>query len=169
MTNGWIPDPIRVIRSGVAGLSTIVFVCVHNAGRSQMAEAFFNAFCHPECAHAISAGSDPAHAIHPNVLIAMREKEYDLAARQPQRLTEEMLRGVQSVVTMGCGDDPAVQGVRREDWQIADPAEAPLEEVRRIRDEIERKVWKLVVKQGWVRLQPRALKVRPLRAPPLLR
>jgi hypothetical protein len=62
---------------------------------------------------------------------------------------------------MGCGDDPAVQGVRREEWQIADPNGASLDEVRRIRDEIERKVWKLVVRHGWVRLQPRALKARP--------
>jgi arsenate reductase len=133
----------------------VAFVCVHNAGRSQMAEAFFNVMAHPAYACAISAGTDPAAAIHPDVIEAMRERKIDLAAATTRRLTREVLDGVQWVITMGCGDDPATAGVRRDEWQIADPADRPLDEVRKIRDEIEKRVWKLIVREGWVRLQPR--------------
>jgi arsenate reductase len=139
------------------GVVTIAFVCTHNAGRSQMAAAFFNAMVHPSCARAISAGTEPATAIHPVVIEAMAERKIDLATATPRRLTREILDGTQWVITMGCGDDPATTGLRRDEWQIADPAQRPLDEVRQIRDEIERKVWKLIVREGWVRLQPRGL------------
>ena len=125
-----------------------------------MAEAFFNAYCHPECARAISAGTAPADEIDPNVLVAMREIQFDLASQRPKRLTADLVQEVQSVITMGCGDDPAVHGVRREEWPIDDPHGASLDDVRRIRDDLKRRVWKLVVREGWVRLQPRALMTR---------
>jgi arsenate reductase len=135
----------------------IVFVCVHNAGRSQMAAAFFNAMAHPSCARALSAGTQPAAQVHPNVVAVMAERQIDLTEAKPQRLTAELLEGVRWVITMGCGDDPAIQGVRRDEWSFADPAGKVLEDVRIIADEIEECVWKLIVREGWVRLQPRGV------------
>jgi arsenate reductase len=127
-----------------------------------MAEALFNAYCHPDCAHAISAGSEPAEQIDPQVVAAMRELDIDVSAQRPKRLSQEMVREVQWVITMGCGDDPALSGVRVEDWPLDDPHGVSLDEVRRIRDQIADRVWRLVVKQGWVRLSPRALNSRSL-------
>jgi arsenate reductase len=138
-------------------VTTIVFVCVKNAGRSQMAEAFFNAMAHPSLARAISAGTQPAAAVHANVVAVMAERHLDLSAATPRRLTSDILDGTQWVITMGCGDDAAVHGVRRDDWTIADPADQPIEAVRAIAQDIENRVWKLIVREGWVRLQPRGL------------
>ena len=120
-----------------------------------MAAAFFNVMAHPDCARAISAGTRPAERVHAEVVTVMHESRIDLSAAIPRQLTGELLDGVQWVITMGCGDDPATQGVRRDEWSIADPAGRPLDEVRAIRDDIEKRVWKLIVREGWVRLQPR--------------
>ena len=138
-------------------MTTIVFVCVHNAGRSQMAAAFFNAMAHPSLARAVSAGTQPAAAVHANVVAVMAERRIDLSAATPRALTQDLLDGGQRIITMGCGDDATIQGVRRDDWLIADPADQPLEAVRAIADDIEKHVWRLIVREGWVRLQPRGL------------
>jgi protein-tyrosine-phosphatase len=120
-----------------------------------MAAAFFNAMAHPAHARAISAGTQPAAQVHANVIAVMFERSLDLSAARPQTLTPDLLDGVQWVITMGCDDDPSVQGVRRDEWRVADPVDQPLDAVRVIADQIERHVWKLIVREGWVRLQPR--------------
>jgi arsenate reductase len=126
-------------------VTTIVFACVHNAGRSQMAAAFFNARADPAQARAISAGTNPGPRVHPEVAEAMREVGIDLAAAVPQRLTTDLARGAAMLVTMGCGDEcPVVPGAQRDDWPLDDPKGQPLAEVRRIRDEIRRRVDALV-------------------------
>ena len=122
-------------------LTTILFACVHNAGRSQMAAGFFNAVADPAKARAISAGTRPADRVNPVVVDAMREVGIDLSAERPQRLTPELAREAQWLITMGCGDEcPIVPGVNRDDWPLDDPAGQPLERVRMIRDEIQSRV-----------------------------
>jgi arsenate reductase len=124
----------------------IVFACLHNAGRSQMAAAFFNALADPSKARAYSAGTQPAASVHPEVASVMREVGIDLASATPQRLTSELLAGADLLVTMGCGEEcPFVPGVRVEDWQLADPKGQPLERVREIRDDIRRRVQQLIL------------------------
>ena len=119
----------------------IVFACVHNAGRSQMAAEFFNSLADPQCAHATSAGTSPVDCVHPEVVSVMREVGVDLSSRRPQRLTEDLARGADLLITMGCGDTcPYVPGKRYEDWELEDPAGQGLDAVRPIRDEIERRV-----------------------------
>jgi len=124
----------------------IVFACLHNAGRSQMAAAFFNALADPSKARAYSAGTQPAARVHPEVASVMREVGIDLASATPQRLTSELLAGADLLVTMGCGEEcPFVPGVRVEDWQLQDPKGQPLERVREIRDDIRRRVEQLIL------------------------
>jgi protein-tyrosine-phosphatase len=119
----------------------VIFACVHNAGRSQMAAAFFNELADPGYAQAISAGTDPGLRIHPEVLTVMQEVGIDLSHAKPQRLTEELAREAQLLITMGCGDNcPYVPGLRRDDWQLTDPKGRPLDEVRAIRDDIRNRV-----------------------------
>lgn len=119
----------------------VIFACVHNAGRSQMAAAFFNAAADPAVARAVSAGTNPGPWVHPEVVVAMREVGLDLSAAAPQRLTEDLAARAAVLVTMGCGDEcPVVPGVARHDWPLADPKGQPLAEVRRIRDEIRSRV-----------------------------
>lgn len=126
-------------------MKTVLFACVHNAGRSQIAAAFFNVLAHPARARAISAGTDPAAGVHSEVVDAMREIGIDLAGAKPRRLTEELARGVHVLVTMGCGEQcPVVPGARREDWPLADPKGLPIDRVREIRDEIRSRVEQLV-------------------------
>jgi arsenate reductase (thioredoxin) len=126
-------------------MKTIVFACVHNAGRSQMAAAFFNALVDPAKARALSAGTAPGERVHPEVVEVMREAGIDLASATPQRLTPELAAGAQMLVTMGCGDEcPHIPGVIRDDWPLADPKGKPLPEVRAIRDDIRRRVAMLV-------------------------
>jgi arsenate reductase (thioredoxin) len=118
-------------------MKTVLFACVHNAGRSQMAAAFFNALADPKVARAISAGTKPAASVHPTVVGAMREAGIDLKASRPQRLTPELASGAQMLVTMGCGEEcPFVPGLKVIDWQIPDPKDEPLPRVREIRDEV---------------------------------
>lgn len=124
---------------------TVLFACVHNAGRSQMAAALFNRLADPSRARAVSAGTQPAARVHPEAVTAMREVGIDLANAQPRKLTPELASGVRVLVTMGCGEEcPFVPGARIEDWPIQDPKGQPIDEVRGIRDEIDRRVRALV-------------------------
>jgi arsenate reductase (thioredoxin) len=123
----------------------VIFACVHNAGRSQMAAAFFNQLADRSKAQAISAGTDPGPRVHPEVLAAMQEIGIDLSRARPQKLTEELARDAQLLITMGCGDQcPYVPGLRRDDWPLRDPKNQPIEEVRIIRDEIRSRVLRLL-------------------------
>lgn len=119
----------------------VIFACVHNAGRSQMAAAFFNHLADPAEAVAVSAGTEPALHVHPEVLAVMQEVGIDLSDAKPQKLTEELAREAQLLVTMGCGDQcPYVPGLRRDDWPLRDPKGLPAKEVRQIRDDIRQRV-----------------------------
>jgi arsenate reductase (thioredoxin) len=127
----------------------VIFACVHNAGRSQMAAAFFNQLADRSKAEAISAGTDPGLRVHPEVLAVMQEIGIDLTGAKPQKLTEELAREAQLLITMGCGDNcPYVPGLRRDDWPLRDPKGQPIEEVRIIRDDIRERVQTLLKKQG---------------------
>ena len=126
-------------------MKTVIFACVHNAGRSQMAAAFFNAIADPDKARAVSAGTNPGERVHPEVVLVMRELWLDLSNAQPQKLTPELEQDAQLLVTMGCGDEcPYVPGLRRDDWPLEDPKGKPLERVLGIRDEILARVKTLV-------------------------
>jgi len=136
-------------------VNTVIFACVHNAGRSQMAAAFFDQLANPSLARAFSAGTRPAERVHPEVITAMREVGIDLSEARPSLLTPERTREAQWLITLGCGDEcPVVAGVRREDWPLPDPKGRPLDEVRAIRAEIRGRVWKLIAQQGWWKLRP---------------
>ena len=131
-------------------MNTVIFACVHNAGRSQMAAAFFNEMANPSIARGISAGTHPAEHIHPEVLEVMRESGIDLSAAKPQRLTEELAAGAQMLITMGCGDEcPVVPGLRRDDWPLSDPKGQPIDRIREIRDDIRARVAELLAREGW--------------------
>jgi arsenate reductase len=133
-------------------VKTVIFACVHNAGRSQMAAAFFNELADPERARAISAGTRPAERVHPEVVDVMRESGIDLATAKPQLLTQELAAGAELLITMGCGDEcPVVPGVRRDDWPLADPKGQDPDRVREIRDEIRGRVTALLSGEGWQR------------------
>ena len=130
---------------------TVVFACVHNAGRSQMAAAFFNALADPRKARAVSAGTDPGPQVHPEVVVAMREVGMDLHAAVPRLLTPELAKGATWLITMGCGDAcPVVPGVRRDDWPLDDPKGQPLERVRQIRDDIRQRVEAFLVEHDFM-------------------
>ena len=130
----------------------VVFACVHNAGRSQMAEAFFNQLADPAKAYAISAGTRPTSRVHPEVVEAMREAGIDLSDAQPRELTDVLAATADYLVTMGCGEEcPVVPGVIRADWALDDPKGQPLARVREIRDDIRRKVSELIAAEGWAR------------------
>ena len=131
-------------------MKTVIFACVHNAGRSQMAAAFFNALADPSKARALSAGTEPASGVHPEVIGAMQEHGLDLSSNAPQRLTDEMAQTADLLVTMGCGDAcPHVPGLRRDEWPLADPKSQPPDRVREIRNEIRARVLALLAKEGW--------------------
>ena len=121
----------------------VLFICTHNAGRSQMAQAFFERHA-PEDVRAESAGSDPAQQLWPSVVEVMREVGIDLAGRRPRKLTIEMQRRADWAVTMGCGDVCPYVPTTVEAWDIPDPAGRPIEEVREIRDIVEEHVQRLV-------------------------
>jgi arsenate reductase len=127
----------------------VVFACVHNAGRSQMAAAFFNQLADRVKAEAISAGTEPGLRVHPEVLAVMQEIGIDLSHAKPQKLTEDLARDAQLLITMGCGDKcPYVPGLRRDDWPLRDPKGEPMDEVRMIRDEIRARVKALMAREG---------------------
>lgn len=122
----------------------ILFACVHNAGRSQMAAAFFNHIAPPEL-RAFSAGTQPASSVHPEVITVMREVGLDLSSVKPQKLTESLAEEAGLLVTMGCGEAcPYVPGLRRIDWPLPDPKGSSLAAVRTIREEIRQRVTALV-------------------------
>ncbi|MGC4080611.1 MAG: arsenate reductase ArsC [Vicinamibacterales bacterium] len=133
-------------------MTTVLFACVHNAGRSQMAAAWFNLLADPMKAHAISAGTAPGPRVHPEVVAAMSEVGINLSAAPTSTLTTELAQRAQMLITMGCGDQcPVVPGVMRDDWPLEDPKGKPLEAVRAIRDEIRERVRRLVESHGWAR------------------
>jgi arsenate reductase (thioredoxin) len=124
----------------------VLFVCVHNAGRSQMAAAFLERHGAGRIT-VLSAGSEPADGLNPAVVEAMREVGIDLRGRQPRRLSDDDVRQADVVVTMGCGDAcPVYPGKRYEDWDLADPSGKPVDEVRPIRDEVEQRVRQLITR-----------------------
>jgi arsenate reductase (thioredoxin) len=127
----------------VRPLRYVLFVCNHNAGRSQMAQAFFERYA-PEDVRAESAGTEPASEIWPVVVDVMREAGFDLAGRKPKRLTLEMQLHADWAITMGCGDACPYVPTMVEAWDIPDPAGKPLEDVRAIRDGIEAHVRELI-------------------------
>lgn len=130
-------------------MRTILFVCVHNSGRSQMAEAYYNHYAQGR-ARALSAGTQPADAVNPTVVSVMLEDGLDISENRPKLLTDEILDGADRVVSMGCG----VQGVcpassvETEEWEIEDPKDKSAEEVRRIRDHIRGNVLEMLAKDG---------------------
>jgi len=128
---------------------SVIFACVHNAGRSQMAAAFFNQLADPGKARALSAGTEPGERVHPEVQTVMQEIGIDLSNAKPQKLTEELARDARFLITMGCGDKcPYVPGLRRDDWPLTDPKGLPIEAVRTIRDEVQRRVQELLTREG---------------------
>lgn len=133
-------------------MTTVLFACVHNAGRSQMAAAWFNALADPARARAISAGTDPGSRVHPEVMTVMDEMGLDLSGAPTTKLTPELVADVSMLITMGCGDQcPIVPGVERDEWPLPDPKGQPLERVRAIRDQVRDRVQALLEQQGWAR------------------
>lgn len=130
-------------------MKKVIFACTHSAGRSQMAAAFFNALADPQKARAVAAGTEPAERVHPEVAAAMGEAGFDLSGARPQKLTAELAADASLMVTMGCGENcPYVPGLRVEDWALEDPKGKPVEEVRRIRDQIRARVTELIEREG---------------------
>ena len=127
-------------------MTYVLFVCNHNAGRSQMAQAFFERHA-PADAIAESAGTDPAAQVWPEVVEAMREVGIDIAGRTPKRLTVEMQQRADLAVTMGCGDACPYVPTTVVDWALPDPAGQPIEVVREVRDTIESRVKALIAKE----------------------
>ncbi len=129
----------------------VLFVCVHNAGRSQMAAAFFNRLANDK-AEGISAGTQPAEKVNPVVVEAMRETGIDISGAKPQMLTMELVEKAEKMITMGCGADAGglcpAGFLETEDWALDDPHGQPLEEVRKVRDEAKRRVVKLLTEMG---------------------
>ena len=125
----------------------VLFVCVQNAGRSQIAAALFNHYAQGR-AWADSAGTRPAARVHPEVVEVMQESGIDLATSKPRLLTREIAAGATRVVTMGCGDECPVLNAPIEDWDLPDPAGQPMEAVRAIRDDIDRRVLQLFLELG---------------------
>jgi protein-tyrosine-phosphatase len=128
-------------------IKTVLFVCVHNSGRSQMAEAFFNKLAEVK-AQALSAGTQPASEVNPVVVEAMREAGINISSNKPKMLTFDMVKKADKMITMGCGAEaeavcPA-SFIETEDWALEDPKGKSLEQVRKIRDEIKERVSKLV-------------------------
>jgi len=129
---------------------TVLFACVQNAGRSQMAAAFFNSLADSAKARAVSAGTRPGAAVHPEVATTMREVGIDLSSATPRLLTTDLAKEARLLITMGCGEEcPYVPGLERDDWALPDPKGRPLDEVRSIRDDIRARVAALVEARGW--------------------
>jgi arsenate reductase len=129
-------------------MARVLFVCLHNAGRSQMSRALFERAANGRH-QAESAGTTPAERVHPEVVTAMEELGIDVSGERPKRLTREMAERADLVVTMGCGDEcPYIPGKRYLDWDLPDPKGKPVDEVRAVRDDIERRVRELVEELG---------------------
>ncbi|HJZ83740.1 MAG TPA: arsenate reductase ArsC [Polyangia bacterium] len=130
-------------------MTTVLFACVENAGRSQMAVAFYNALVDLSRGRALSAGTAPGRRVHPEVIEVMRELGIDLERARPRALTGELAASAQLLITMGCGEAcPAVPGLPRQDWALDDPKGQPLSRVRAIRDAIRERVQSLIASQG---------------------
>jgi arsenate reductase len=133
-------------------MNVVLFACVHNAGRSQMAAAIFNMLVDPLKARALSAGTEPGPRVHPEVIAVMRELGHDLTDVVPRKLTDDLAAETNMLVTMGCGEScPVLPGVERDDWPLDDPKGQPIERVREIRDNIERRVRELLYTRSWLR------------------
>ena len=131
-------------------MKTVLFACIHNAGRSQMAAAWFNALADSSKARAISAGTEPGARVHPEVLQAMREVGIDLDGVSPRKLSDVLAKGSAILITMGCGEQcPHIPGLRRMDWPLEDPKGKPVERVREIREEVKGRVTELLRAEGW--------------------
>ena len=129
-------------------MKTIIFACVHNAGRSQMAAALFNKLVDPAKARALSAGTTPGERVYPEVVAVMQEEGIDLSAARPQKLTTTLAGAAQLLITMGCGDEcPYIPGIRRDDWPLEDPKGLPIERVRGIRYELLARVQALIIQE----------------------
>jgi arsenate reductase len=125
-------------------MSRVLFVCLHNAGRSQMSQALFERLA-GDHHQARSAGTEPAERVHSSVVTVMREEGIDVSRRVPRRLTNNLAQWADVVITMGCGDAcPVIPGKRYIDWDLRDPKDLPLDEVRAVRDDIEHRVTDLV-------------------------
>jgi arsenate reductase len=133
-------------------METVIFACVHNAGRSQMAAAWFNRLADPTKARAVSAGTQPGERVHPVVVEVMREAGFDVSENRPQQLTVDLARDATLLVTMGCGDEcPYVPGLVTDDWPLPDPKGRPVDEVRATRDDIRERVSALLKARNWAR------------------
>jgi arsenate reductase len=133
-------------------MKTVLFACIHNAGRSQMAAAWFNALADRDQARAISAGTEPGARVHPEVVAAMTEVGIHLEGIAPQKLTDALAGTATILVTMGCGEAcPVVPGLRRMDWPLEDPKGKPIERVREIRDDVRGRVSELLRAEGWAK------------------
>ena len=131
-------------------MTTVLFACVHNAGRSQIAAALFNALADPQQATAISAGTNPAAHVHPEVVAIMRVRGIDVSGAIPQQLTDALAQQAQWLITMGCGDQcPVVPGARRDDWPIPDPKGQPDNVVAAVVADIEQRVRALIAAERW--------------------
>jgi arsenate reductase (thioredoxin) len=134
-------------------MKTVLFACIHNAGRSQMAAAWFNALADPTKARAISAGTEPGVRVHPEAVTAMHEVGIEFAGVAPQKLTDELAATASILVTMGCGEAcPVVPGLRRIDWPLEDPKGKPVARVREIRDDVRSRVLELLREEDWARV-----------------
>ncbi len=132
-------------------IPVVLFVCTHNAGRSQMAQAFFERHA-PVDIRAESAGQQPAGQVWPEVVEVMREVGIDLSRERPRLFTDEIAHRATLIVSMGCGDDcPVAFGARRDDWPLEDPKGKPLVRVRAIRDDISNRVRALLERESWAR------------------
>jgi arsenate reductase len=130
--------------------ATVLFACIHNAGRSRMAAAWFNRLADPSKARAVSAGTEPGARVHPEVVAVMSEVGFDLSQEKPQYLADDLARSASLLVTMGCGEAcPHVPGLERDDWPLEDPKGKPLERVREIREQVRERVGALVQERGW--------------------
>jgi arsenate reductase len=132
-------------------MDTVLFACVHNAGRSQMAAAWFNKVCDRTKARAISAGTQPGERVHPEVVQVMHEEGIDLTGNKPQFLSDELAQQATLLITMGCGDAcPFVPGLKKLDWLLTDPKGQSIESVRTIRDQIRQRVADLATERNWL-------------------
>lgn len=132
-------------------MTKVIFACVHSAGRSQMAAAFFNDLTDPNKFIATSAGTEPALQVHPEVLTVMNEIGIDLSQAKPRLLTEDLAESAALLVTMGCGEKcPYVPGLKIIDWSLPDPKGQGLDEVRIIRDKIKQLVSQLLKANNWI-------------------
>ena len=133
-------------------MQTVLFACVHNAGRSRLAEAWFNRLADPARVRAISAGTQPADSVHPEVVRVLEQEGMADTLAAPRLLTPDLIREASLVVTMGCGEScPVIVGQERDDWPVPDPKGRPLAEVEAISRSVRERVEDLLARRGWAR------------------